>query len=103
MNQKLCPPHLIERLIDYRDNGTPTGDFLRAVLENNLWQAIGRADDENLPRLPDIVAWVYENMPHKAWGSREAVNLHIGTKASQRSVNWAIDRILVTVNPHKTL
>src|SRR5688572_25670613 len=48
-----------------------TGDFLRAVLSNDLTEACGRADDYNLLTLPAIVAYVYNNLPADCHGSRE--------------------------------
>jgi hypothetical protein len=47
----------------------PTGDFVTAVLENDLHNAVGRADHKSLAALPSIVAWVYNEMPATSWGS----------------------------------
>lgn len=60
--------------------GLPTGDFLRAVLENNLSEAILRADDVNLRALPHIVAYVHEHLPAVAWGSKAAVDRWLSTR-----------------------
>jgi hypothetical protein len=49
------------------------GDFLEAVLCNNLKEAVGRADDTNLPALPSLVGWLYNFAPSSAWGSPEKV------------------------------
>jgi hypothetical protein len=51
----------------------PTGDFVTAVLENDLHNAVGRADHKSLAALSSIVAWVYNEMPAPAWGSPEKV------------------------------
>lgn len=49
------------------------GDFLTAVLENNLSEACSRADDENIKNLPAFVAYLYNNAPSTCWGSPEKV------------------------------
>lgn len=50
------------------------GSFLTAVLENNLKEAVARADEESLDALPHIVAWLYDRAPNVAWGSPKHVH-----------------------------
>lgn len=57
----------------YLNNGIMPGSFLTAVLQNNLCEAFGRADDENSRNLKNIVGYVYNNIPGSSWGSREKV------------------------------
>ena len=47
------------------------GDFLTAVIENNLTEAMGRADEGNRARLFEIVSWFYNEAPASCWGSPE--------------------------------
>ena len=47
------------------------GDFLAAVICNNLCEACGRADDDNLANLPAFVAYFYNEVPAACWGSRK--------------------------------
>jgi hypothetical protein len=70
---ELIPPRLINALYAYGDEGRPTGDFLRAVLENDLRTAIGLGDSESLAVLPIICRFVYNEMPAKCHGSPEVV------------------------------
>lgn len=67
------PQRIIDSLTRYADDHIPTGDFLRAVLENNLIEAVGRADDDNKRILPEIVEYCYNEMPSNCWGSKEDV------------------------------
>jgi hypothetical protein len=67
-----CPFDVMRSLELYRDRGVPVGDFLEAVLSNNLAQAFGHADEQNCEALGHIVAWVWNNLPTNIWGSREA-------------------------------
>lgn len=67
------PDHMQESLDAYIANGRPVGGFLTAVLENNLSQAMGRADDDNLANLPAYSAFLYNEAPSQCHGSREKV------------------------------
>ena len=66
------PPATLASLQRYIRNGTPTGHFLEAVLENNLQGAMRRADSQNLRALFCIVAWVVNELPAVSWGDRSA-------------------------------
>ncbi len=57
----------------YVDQRIETGSFLRAVLENNLKEAFGRADHINIGRMFEIVQYCYNEIPKNCWGSEEAV------------------------------
>lgn len=68
-DKNLVPPHFRESLDAWVADARPTGDFLCAVLENNLKEAIGRADENALAALPHIVAFLYNDAPSSSWGS----------------------------------
>lgn len=59
----------------YVEQGRPVAerDFLEAVLLNDLVNAFGRADTENLPRIRDYVVWMWNEAPSSCWGSKEKV------------------------------
>ena len=57
----------------YVEQGIGAGHFLTACLENSLVDAVNRADEKNLPRLQEIVKWLYWEAPHDCWGSKERV------------------------------
>jgi hypothetical protein len=61
----------MERYIEY---GITPGGFLTAVLENDLADALGRADSNNLPRLQEILSWLHDEVPSVCWGSPAAVS-----------------------------
>jgi len=67
------PPRLRGGLERYRDRGIRPGGYLQAVLRNDLAGALGRADPESWDSLAAIMRWITEDMPHDAWGSRDAV------------------------------
>lgn len=61
----------------YRDFKIPTGSFLHAVLTNDLYAAVVRADFINIQRIPEIVKMVDDMLQPNQWGSVEIVNQHL--------------------------
>lgn len=68
-----CPPHIVESLQRYADHHCPVGGFLTNILSNDLLASVETADDINITLIPDIVAYIYLNLPAGCWGSRKAV------------------------------
>lgn len=62
-----------ETIVNYVNFGLPPGGFITAVLSNDLFGAIGRADAENLRDLHEICLFVYNKIPSECWGSRQSV------------------------------
>jgi hypothetical protein len=71
------PEHMRQGARDYIELGAKPGDFLIAVLSNDLVDAFDRADSTNIERMRDIVVWLYNEVPSTAWGSRERVKAWI--------------------------
>lgn len=80
------PEHCRPGLIDYLVEGRPPGDFLRAVLENDLKDACGRADHINLRALPEYVRFLYNHAPAPSWGSPEKVQQWLADFEAARAV-----------------
>jgi hypothetical protein len=57
----------------YLNQGISPGSFMTAVLENDLANAVGRADHQNLANLSNIVGYIYNHLPLSSWGSPEKV------------------------------
>jgi hypothetical protein len=72
------PSHTLSGIERYIHERIEPGGFLRAVLENDLVQALGRADAANREALFDIVEYLYNHAPAKCWGSPERVAAWIG-------------------------
>ena len=68
------PDYMQESLWNYVTKHYPIGGFLRAVLSNNLMEAVGKADDNNLPSLPAYTNWLYNDAPSDCHGSPEKVD-----------------------------
>lgn len=71
------PEHTYIALKAYVQEGHPTGDFLFSVLTNNLFGALGYADDENFTSLQEICKYIYNDVPKMCWGTPETVQAWI--------------------------
>lgn len=72
------PEHLRGGLSRYVMQGIRPGHFLTAVLEHELFDAMGRADENSRAGLFDLVSYIYNECPGGCHGSRERVNAWIG-------------------------
>jgi hypothetical protein len=76
----MIPQATLDSLDRYVNHKLMPGSFLTAVLSNDLFGAVGRADSENLAALPDLVKYIYNNVPSAAWGNRDAVWRYVEDK-----------------------
>ena len=67
-------PDIRDALDAWGREAFPVGGFLTAVLENNLSEALGRADEYNLKTIFHIVSYVYNELPSHCWGSPKNVS-----------------------------
>lgn len=63
------PQRMFRGLRLYIEKRVPIGDFLRAVLSNDLTGAVLCADDVNIRNLPAYVYYLYNEAPAGCWGS----------------------------------
>lgn len=68
------PQQTIDSLERYKQHHIPTGGFLRCVLTNDLFGAIGKADVGNRYAIYEICLYIYNELPVKSWGSEQQVN-----------------------------
>ena len=73
LKEKGIPERMHGGLVRYIERGVPAGDFLMAVLRNDLRGAFDRADDENAQILRRYVMFLYNDAPAGCWGSPENV------------------------------
>lgn len=67
-------PSTQDAISRYAKERCMVGDFLYAVLTNNLVSSIALADEENKRDLEEIVHYCYWNIPAICWGSPEKVS-----------------------------
>ena len=73
---------VIDGLIRYVEHRLQPGDFLYAVLTNDLYEAVGRADFRNALGLSWLVGLIYNCVPSGLWGSKEKVDAHLSGRES---------------------
>ncbi len=73
-NPTKIPPVTKLQLEKYIHHGEIPDRFLTSVLENKLKQAYSNADDDNLPAIPAIVNYLYNNAPSQCWGNARLVD-----------------------------
>lgn len=83
----LIPERMMSAINLYIEHGIAPGDFLTAVICNDLKEAVGRADEENLPLIPTYVSYFYNELPFTCWGSVEKMNEWIEEKNKFRLKN----------------
>lgn len=65
------PKYMHGGLIRWVMDGIKPGNFLCAVISNDLRRAIEKADDANIGLLANYVRWFYHYTPWDCWGSSE--------------------------------
>ena len=76
MTEYGIPDYMQYGLISYFEKRQPVGDFLTALLENDLMGAFMVADDTNKECMSSYVMWLYNCPPGRSpstWGSPTAV------------------------------
>ena len=74
------PDRIKEGLDRYVQQKCPTGDVLKAVLENNLMEAVGRADPESMSALREICSYLRFDIPSTCHGSPEKVKAWLASR-----------------------
>jgi len=78
LNPKLEVSDIIKDSLKlYANQGIEPGGFLSAVLENNLFDALGMADSYNRASLFELVQYIYDELPYDSWGSVERVSKYL--------------------------
>ena len=72
--QRLIPEYMRPGVLRWIAGGIRPGNFLSAVLENDLMGAYGRADSTNVACMEDYVTFLYNYVPSDCYGSVEEVN-----------------------------
>ena len=67
------PPNLIGGIVRYVLYGTGVGDFLAAVISNDLGKAMSHADESSLYAIRAVYGVFYNRTPSGCFGSKEAM------------------------------
>ena len=83
---------ILKALTLHVENGAPCGDFVTAVLANDL-SAVAKADDQNLADIVEIFQYVHNELPANCHGSPEMVSMwrSVGGLAGmrKRGMEWS--------------
>ena len=91
----MIPDYTRQGIDAYVKERRPIGDFLTAVLTNNLRASFQTADEENRANLFYVVNYCYNEIPSDCWGSPEKVQAwlnHDDPAAAQEALNEARDK-----------
>jgi hypothetical protein len=69
----MIPERMMIGIRRYIDEHKRPGDFLQAIISNELKNAIWYADDENMDLLPHYVQYFYWKAPSECWGNKKAM------------------------------
>lgn len=86
-NEYYIPERMMGGIQRYVEHGIEPGGFLTAIIQNNLSQAIGQADTENMKNIPAFVAYFYNECPIGCWGSKEKMESWIESFKQKESNN----------------
>lgn len=68
------PEHMQGAAKRYVEKGLPPGDFLTAVICNDLFGAVSHADEDNARALKEWVQFFYWEAPGGCWKSRDIMD-----------------------------
>ncbi|MFH1626086.1 MAG: hypothetical protein ABID54_13165 [Pseudomonadota bacterium] len=71
INYDKLPEHMRSGTQLYIERGILPGNFLQAVICNNLRESLARADHINTARMSDIAGFFYNETPFNCWGSEK--------------------------------
>lgn len=80
MDEYGVPGYMQDGLVRYFNDHESGGHFLTALLENDLMEAINRADNTNQKAIPAYAKWLYNWADLKAYGSKAKVKAWIENK-----------------------
>ncbi len=81
---KAIPPLIRDGLKRYVEDGCPVGDFLQAVIANDLIESLNRADYNSTAAIASIASFVYNELPETCWGSRAVYRAWLAWHDGQR-------------------
>jgi len=80
INYTKLPEHIRGGMQRWIEHGIKPGNFLQAVIRNDLVDSFGQADEINLAAIFDIVEFMYNEAPGNCWITKENIKNWEGTK-----------------------
>ena len=82
------PDHMKEGVINYLEKGIKPGGFLFAMLKNDLFSAVAKADSNNSKLFKHWIIFIYNQFPMDSFGSEEKV---IKWMKERQKNNYSVD------------
>jgi len=79
MDKRGIPAYMHAGLLRWILYGIPPGDFLTALLSNDLRRTFEKADDTNVRCIQNYLIFLYNDAPSGCWGSKENFKSWKGT------------------------
>ena len=92
-DKTFVPQKIRESIERYVKHGLRTGGFLEAVLSNDLMDAFKRADRDDLVMMPTIIAYIYNDVPTAAHGSRDKYNAWLNMHRERLERETSVDKV----------
>jgi len=88
--QFYIPDRMMGGILRYVEDGIPPGDFLQAIICNDLVEVVHRADEENRRNLPAYVAYFYNEVPLPIWRTKEKMKawIEFNRKKREEEEKW---------------
>ncbi len=83
-----APVRILDAIWNHAEYHRPCGSFVTAVLENNLMEALGRADGSSKAALFEIVRYVRWEIPGDCHGSVEKVRAWLVPEQPQPDIDF---------------
>lgn len=83
-NEFYIQDHMMEGIKRYVEDGIRPGDFLTAIICNDLTNSVWRADETNMRNIPAFVEYFYNRVPLSIWKSKENMEAWIELKQEER-------------------
>lgn len=80
----LIPERIMNNLLQYVEGNEVPSSFLYALLSNNVFEAIARADDEMQPLIPWLVKFISWEIPYECHGSSAKVTAWMDKKHKEK-------------------
>jgi hypothetical protein len=74
---KKIPPPVLHAIQRYVATGAGTGHFVDAVMRNDLFDAVARADAESLAAFREIIWYVYNQLDDRCWGPKHVKSAEV--------------------------
>lgn len=85
-NWSLIPEYMVGAVRRYIEHGIEPGDFLSALICNDLSSTFAYADHNNVRLIHNYVRFFYNYAPSECWGSHEKFNNWVKNKG----LNWNV-------------